>query len=57
MRKGDRFIFVKTNEEIDFVKKDGIEWIFKYLNRNGRKPFLALICGNPISAKFIIPKP
>ena len=57
MKKGDRFIYKRTNEEVVFVNKKGMEFTFKYVNPNGKKPFICFIGGNPLSTGSIIPIP
>jgi hypothetical protein len=57
MRKGDRFIYVRTNEEIQFLKRKGLEYTFKYVDKITTKPYICIIGSNPLLSGKIIPKP
>lgn len=58
MKNGDRFIVVETNEEVEFIKKDGIEFKFKRVceNLNGKKPYINFIGFCPLLDEDIIKK-
>ena len=57
MKKGDRFIDVRTNKEIEFVKTDGTEWTFKIIDIViPNYPFREYIGFNPLLSGDIIPK-
>jgi hypothetical protein len=53
MNKGERFIFLETNQEIKFISFDGSEYLFEFIYPNSKNNYLFFHGYNPLSEGLI----